>query len=189
MITKDDIISSASSTIFGKPLVTNVYRSVIVEAVISAALSPDWQWCSADYFEYDFVHVDGTRLEVKQSAMKQTWQTMGTPRPQWDIAERKTVWVDNKRLDAPGRNADLYVFGLHGVTDYTADHRDPAQWSFFVVPTYKLPAAGNKIGLGPVRRLAEPVNVVALAGAVAMASRQPSAASRLAYKPGDLNSQ
>ena len=172
MIRKQDIISKAASTIFGKPLVTNVYRSVIVEAIIDAALPVQWTWCSADYFEYDFVHADGTRLEVKQSAMKQTWQTVGTPRPQWDIAERKTVWIDNKRVDAPGRNADIYVLGLHGVTDDTADHREPEQWRFFVVPTFSLPLAGKKIGLGPVGRLANAVDVVGLADAVETTRRQ-----------------
>ncbi|MCZ4346447.1 hypothetical protein [Devosia neptuniae] len=172
MMTKEDIISKAASTIFGKPLVTNVYRSVIVEAIINAALPAEWKWCSADYFEYDFVHPDGTRLEVKQSAMKQTWQTVGTPRPQWDIAERKTVWIDNKRVHAPGRNADIYVLGLHEVTDDTADHREPEQWRFFVVPTFSLPLASKKIGLGPARRLANPVDVVGLAYAVETARRQ-----------------
>lgn len=185
-MTKDDIISKAASTIFGKPLVTNVYRSVIVEAIISAALPAEWTWCSADYFEYDFVHADGTRLEVKQSAIKQTWQTAGTPRPQWDIAERKTLWVDNKRIDAPGRNADIYVLGLHEVTDDTADHREPNQWRFYVVPTFKLPATSKTIGLGPVRRLANPVNYLGLADAVATSSIQASAAERMIYKTGHL---
>lgn len=54
-MTKDNVIASAATANFGKPLVTNVYRSVIVEAMIAGALS-DWSWCNADYAEYDFIH-------------------------------------------------------------------------------------------------------------------------------------
>ena len=68
----DDIVRTCANLIFAQPLVTNVYRSVLVEAMIAKAL-PDWQWCSSDYASCDFRHPDGTRLEVKQSAVWQTW--------------------------------------------------------------------------------------------------------------------
>src|SRR5690606_20400567 len=42
------IVESASTAIFGRPLVVNIYRSVLVEAIIANAL-PDWEWCSTDY--------------------------------------------------------------------------------------------------------------------------------------------
>jgi hypothetical protein len=42
-----EIIATASAAIFGNPLVTNVYRSVIVEAIVAAAL-PDLQWVGAE---------------------------------------------------------------------------------------------------------------------------------------------
>lgn len=138
MLTKEQIIRSAEVAVFGRPLVMIVYRGVIAEAIVAAALS-DWEWCSSDYFEHDFIHPQGTRLEVKQTALKQTWETVGMPRPTWDIAARKAVWRDNKWMPAPGRNADIYVLCLHDVTDNTADHRDPGQWKFFAVRAAALP--------------------------------------------------
>ncbi|HER8900605.1 TPA: hypothetical protein VMX41_001798 [Streptococcus pyogenes] len=167
MLSKEEITATAASAIFGKPLITNVYRSIVVEAIIAAAL-PDWRWVSADYFEYDFVHADGTRLEVKQSALKQTWVTKGDAKPSWDVAERKGAWKDGKWVPSPGRNADIYVLGLHDVIDETADHRDPAQWQFLVIPTSKLPTTA-RISLGPASRLANPVTVSGLPAAVAEA--------------------
>ena len=170
MLRKEDVVERASQNLFGKPLVTNVYRSVVVEGIVAEAL-PDWDWCSADYFEYDFVHPSGTRLEVKQTALKQTWATTAKPRPKWDIAARKTLWVDEKRIAAPGRNADIYLLGLHAVVDATADHREPSQWQFFVVPAQTLPPSAT-IGIGPLRRLAEPVTAHDLAEAVSVAMRE-----------------
>lgn len=181
---KDEIIASASAAIFGKPLVTNVYRSVIVEAMVAAGI-PDWRWCSADYAEHDFIHSDGARLEVKQSAAKQTWVTEGEPKPSWDIAARKQVWRDGKWVAAPGRNADIYVLALHDVVDDLADHRDPAQWRFFVIPSHKLPST-KRIGLAGARRLADAVILPELSLAVAKAAMEWSDADRLNWKPGDL---
>lgn len=184
MLTKDDVIATASAAIFGKPLVTNVYRSVIVEAIVAAAL-PEWRWVSADYFEHDFLHGDGTRLEVKQSAIKQTWTTKGTARPTWDIAERKTKWQYDKWVPSPGRNADIYVLALHDVVDETADHRDSAQWKFVVIPTFKLPET-RTIGLAPALRLSTMVDIFGLAAGVSEASRQQSTASRMCWTPGEI---
>lgn len=181
---KDEVIAAAASAIFGKPLVTNVYRSTIVEAIVAGALK-DWQWCSADYMSYDFIHVDGTRLEVKQSAMKQTWQTKGTPKPSWDIAARTGFWENGTDwVERPGRNAEIYVLGLHSLIDETADHRDPSQWCFFVIPAHRLPAT-KQLGLACAKMLAEPVGVADLSEAVAKAKDQVARANRLGTA-GDL---
>ncbi|KKB08814.1 hypothetical protein [Devosia chinhatensis] len=183
-MTRDEVIASAATAIFGKPLVTNVYRSVIVEAIIAGALT-DWTWCSADYAEHDFINADGMRLEVKQSAMKQTWVTKGEPKPSWDIAPRKQVWRDDRWVDAPGRNADIYVLALHAVINDTADHREPSQWSFFVIPAYRLPAS-KRLSLPAAKLLVEPVAIDELPRAVGEAVAQASAAERFTWKPGDL---
>ncbi|QQR39021.1 hypothetical protein [Devosia rhizoryzae] len=183
-MTKDEVIASAAAAIFGRPLVTNVYRSVIVEAMIAGALT-DWTWCSADYAEHDFINADGVRLEVKQSALKQTWVTKGGPRPSWDIAPRKQVWRDDAWVDAPGRNADVYVLALHSVVDESADHREPSQWSFFVIPAYRLPTT-KRIALAAAGRLANAVPLSELSMAVANAFSEWSKADRLSWKHGDL---
>ena len=179
-----DVIASAAAAIFGNPLVTNVYRSVIVEAMIPAALK-DWAWCSADYAEHDFINPDGVRLEVKQSAMKQTWATKGVSRPSWDIAPRKQVWREDRWVDAPRRNVELYVLALHTLMDESADHREPSQWSFFVIPAHRLPGL-KRLSLSAARLLVEPVAIDELPRAVGEAVAQFSAADRLTRKPGHL---
>lgn len=153
MLTIETVMSSAANAVFGKPLVTNVFRSVITEAIVAAAL-PDWTWCSADYAVHDFVHPDGTRLEVKQTALKQSWVSTSTPKPSWDIKARTGYWKDGVQWIAQtGRNADVYVFGLHQIVDDTADHRDPSQWLFYVVAANELPST-QRLSVGAAAKLA-----------------------------------
>jgi len=131
---------------FGKSLVMNVHRSILVEAMVAEALSDEetsgWTWCSGDYSSHDFRHADGTRLEVKQTALRQSWKMAASPRPRWDISPRTGEWRDGTTwVPGVGRYADIYVFAWHPVVDLSADHRDPAQWRFFVLPTSALPEA------------------------------------------------
>jgi len=156
MLTKEAVISAASHAAFGSPLVVNNLRAILVEAIVQSALGPQWKWCSTDYAGWDFEHEDGTRLEVKQSAARQSWS--GKPKkptaPRFDIAARTGYWEDGANwIPRPGRNAHVYVFGFHPITNDTADHRDPTQWQFFVVKTIDLPNA-QSISLPSLRSLA-----------------------------------
>lgn len=164
-------VTAATVAIFGKPLVINVYRSVLVEAMVAAALK-DWRWCSGDYAPYDFSHPTGLRLEVKQTALKQSWTATAKPQPRWDIAARMGYWEDGiKWVEEPGRNADIYVFALHPVTDDRADHRDPAQWLFHVISETRLPSA-KSLGLSTLKRLTSAVPIEQLASSVAVTSHE-----------------
>lgn len=158
-----DILNKVSETAFGRPLVTNVLRGLVVEAIVAAALEPQWQWCAEDYSSWDFQRADGLRLEVKQSAARQSWAVSDKPSQcSFDIAQRKGRWEGPIWIDAPGRAAQLYVFAHHPVADSSADHRDPSQWHFYVVPTHDLPAT-RRLSLGAASRLTEPVGFGELA--------------------------
>lgn len=159
-----DVVADASSAIFGKPLVTNIYRSIIVEAIVHRAL-PEWAWCSADYAPFDFQHPDGTRLEVKQSAAKQTWPTNRRSAISWDIAPRKGYFIGADWTERPGRNADIYILAEHPVYDETADHREPAQWRFFVIIAGRLPDM-KRLSRTAAASLADPVDFNRLHAAV-----------------------
>ena len=164
-------VSAAADAIFGKPLVTNVYRSVLVEAMVAGALK-DWTWCSGDYAAYDFSHPNGLRLEVKQTAIQQTWERTSTPQPRWDIAPRTGYGVDGtKWVDKPGRNADIYVLALHPVAGERTDHRNPEQWIFYVVSALTLPAA-KSISKTTLDMSTFPVPISQLAGAVKIVMAQ-----------------
>lgn len=141
VITTSDVVRRASEATFGKPLITNVLRSLVVEAMIALALEPDWDWCSADYASWDFENAVGVRLEVKQSARTQSWVTPLDKRsaPSFDIAVRKYYWEGPEKFDAQDRVAQLYVLAYNPKERGEADHRDPSQWQFYVIPANKLP--------------------------------------------------
>ena len=167
-ISADEVVTRASTALFGKPLVLNVWRALLVESLIDLILPGEWTWCATDYAGWDFQHVDGTRLEVKQSAARQSWKATGRSRgARFDIAPRTGAWDGAGWITEaePRRYADLYVLAHHPVADETADHRDPNQWVFHVVLTTRLPTT-RSVSLETARRLAAPVGCAALAAMV-----------------------
>jgi hypothetical protein len=107
--TANEIVARAAAEMFGKPFLTNVHRAAVVEAIVAAALEPDWTWCSDDYASCDFRHkVSGARLEVKQSASLQSWNAKDRKqsRCSFDVRERTGEWIDGvKWVERRGRNA------------------------------------------------------------------------------------
>ncbi|KAA2211218.1 hypothetical protein [Teichococcus oryzae] len=146
---------------------TNTLRGMLVEAMIDAALPAGWTWCSADYESFDFISQDGVRLEVKQSAARQSWALEGSSpsKCSFDIAPRTGRWDGPVWIPGIGRNADLYVFAHHPVADLSADHREPVQWRFYVVSTHALPAT-KRISLSKLQAMLAPVVYADLAAQV-----------------------
>jgi hypothetical protein len=163
--TRNEIVAMASAAAFGRRLIQNNLRSIIVEAMVAKALGSAWRWSSADWAPYDFEGPNGIQLEVKQSAAQQTWSTPTSKpsKPLYDIAARKGFFVqgpDGSVWTAKtGRNADVYVFARNDVVGEQADHRDPAQWRFYVVPACDLPTT-KTIGIAAIR--VAPVSFVQL---------------------------
>jgi len=159
----DAVVAKVSEAAFGKPLITNVLRGQVVEAIIAMALEPDWKWCSADYASWDFENATGCRLEVKQSALRQSWETDASVKsvPGFDVAARKGRWEGTKWIAEPGRAAHLYILAYHGIADDSADHRDPRQWAFFVIPSMSLPPV-KRLTLPKAKQLAQPCSVADL---------------------------
>lgn len=162
-----DVQQKVAEAVFGRPLVTNVLRGHVVEAMIALALEPEWKWCAEDYSSWDFERGDGLRLEVKQSAARQSWAVTDKPSAcSFDIAERKGRWEGATWIDDVGRSAQLYVLAHHPIADISADHRDPGQWHFYVIPTALLPAT-RRLSLAAARGLAPASTFSELADAVA----------------------
>ena len=159
-----EVVEKASDAAFGKALVTNVLRGHLVEAMIALALEPEWTWCGADFASWDFERSDGVRLEVKQSSRRQSWATMATTKiaPRFDVTARTGRYEGNTFIPEPGRAAHLYIFAYHDCNDETADHRDPAQWEFFVMSANMLPNVAH-LGLGSIRRMTPSVSIAGLA--------------------------
>ena len=146
--------------VYHQALISNVERGAYVECMIELALSeirPSWRltdtWHAWDLEQ----HETGARIEVKQSAARQTWSsaTEASSRPSFDIAPRSGYYVDGGdqwvESPEPRRFADLYVFAWHDEADpRVADHRLHSQWQFFVVPEQDLPQQ-KRISLNPLR--------------------------------------
>ena len=166
----DSLITRLTHRLFGAPLLRNSIRGEYVEEMVAAALEPEWALCAGDWGACDLKELGGPlRIQVKQSAARQSWHSADSPppRPRFSIAHKAgryeggTAWIAE-----PGRNAEIFIFGWHPVTDASADHRDPDQWRFFVVAEAELPATAS-IGLPTLARVAQPVAHTELAARVA----------------------
>lgn len=160
----NEIALRLAARLFDQRLIQNQYRSTFVEAMIEPYLARHgWRHVGDNWSGWDFEHEFGTRLEVKQSAAWQTWDPFkqaasGLPPKAgnggFDIASR-TGWFDSAGAvwtKEAGRPAHVYVFAWNGQFGSAADHRDPEQWEFFIVPTTALPPA-KRIGLIRLRAI------------------------------------
>lgn len=144
----------ASSLAFGRPVLMNTFRAVVVEAIVERGLSDRWRHCSADYSAWDFERDDGVKLELKQSAARQSWAEEGA-KPSagvFDIKERTGRYDGTRWISGQRRWADIYIFARHPRIDPGADHRDPFQWDFYILPASVLPAQAS-LSLGRIEAL------------------------------------
>ena len=129
------------------------------------ALEPEWVHDGGDYGAWDLENPKtGLRIQVKQSAALQSWG-ISISAPTFSIAQKTGRYEGAIRIAGVSRNADIFVFGWHPLTDETADHRDVGQWQFFVVPEAQLPAQ-NSIRLTVLKRLVEPCSWAELHAAI-----------------------
>ena len=164
--TADDIRARVSVAAFGGPLISNIYRGLVAEIIVGAALGSEWQLCSGDWRGWDFEHLTGLLLEVKQSAARQTWTgTRKATVPIFDIRARTGYFEGSDWVADPRRFAHIYVFAHHPIMDASADHCEPSQWRFHVVATDRLPA-GKTISLVKVALLSDAVPWAGLNGQV-----------------------
>jgi hypothetical protein len=54
--TVDDIRTMACAAVFSGRLVSNMYRGLVAEIIVGAALASEWQMCSGDWRGWDFQH-------------------------------------------------------------------------------------------------------------------------------------
>ena len=144
---------------YDRRVMNNIQRGDYVECVVAALLGCKWTlpWTIGhDWAPWDLEHEDGTKIEVKQSAARQTWHKResfeATP-PQFDIAPRNGYWDrDGEWKDERGRPADIYIFAWHPETRKdVADHRKPEQWEFYVIRSTALPGCQRGISLSSVK--------------------------------------
>ena len=146
---------------------TTLYRGDYVECMVAHALGIGWEltWADGwDWAAWDIEHQSGVRIEVKQSAARQSWDRVAVApdrraTARFDIAPRSGYWPKNGGdwipFQPPSRPADVYVFAWHGERRRgLTDQGDPAQWHFFVVAESELPSSQKTVGLQVIERLA-----------------------------------
>ncbi len=177
MSVHDRVVERLIEENLNQPLINNTWRGAYVEYLVWLALSTsDAQWgVTSNWDPWDIEHKrSGARVEVKQSAARQTWTEHAPPKRSpsrgFDTGPRTRYWPHGGDqwidLDPPQRLADVYVFAWHAERESKlADHRNPDQWVFIVVPECKLPPQ-KSISLNPLKQLSEPVSYDRLANAV-----------------------
>ena len=76
-------------------VMNNVDRGLYVEHLIADALGPEWSPSGSDWAAWDCEHAPGARIEIKQSAARQSWDLDTVPHrppPRFDIGPRKVYW-------------------------------------------------------------------------------------------------
>jgi hypothetical protein len=166
---REDILARLFSRQFGQPIVRNDLRGELVEEIVGAALEPDWRLCGGDWAAYDVEHVvSGLKIQVKQSAAKQSWHALGLKisSPRFSIATKTGRYEGANWKAEESRNADIFVFAWHPITDETCDHADPEQWQFYVVSETQLPVQ-KSVGIKQITKLSKQLCYNELSAALA----------------------
>jgi hypothetical protein len=89
---KQAIIDRLTKRIYGRPTIENAARGFFVEEMIALVLEPDWSLCSGDYAAWDLIGPEGVRIQVKQSAARQTWKQAKPFAGAFNIASLRRWW-------------------------------------------------------------------------------------------------
>lgn len=157
-------ILADTSSLFDKEVIQNNLRGLFAEIMVNNLLGPDWRHYGVDWAGWDLEHESGARLEVKQSAKRQTWGKSLTS-PRFSIRAAHHHYDSNDQYvanDERLRLADIYVFAWHD----GSDQRNPYQWQFYAIAAKDLPKDQASIGLRPLRSLVDPTSANELRPAV-----------------------
>ncbi|GAA3997412.1 hypothetical protein [Sphingomonas humi] len=166
------IIERLARRLYGSPIVRNSARGELVEEIVATALEPEWQ-LTGDWGECDLKHPSGLRIQVKQSAARQSWHSPGAQpsRGHFSTAYKTGRYEsDGSWTSGRSRNADIFIFAWHPLCDEDTDHRDPLQWRFFVIGERALPEQAS-LSLATLRRHAEEIGYGELRSVVEMMTK------------------
>lgn len=150
-------------------LLDNTLRGIFAEWLVGLALDcldePREEWAA-----HDLKTKDGVTIEVKSSALYQTWtQNEKQSRPIFRIAKTRAWTPENGFEETAKRQSHVYVFALfEGKT--SRDVLQLKHWTFYVVSTStldtKLPTQAS-LGMATLETVAgKPVHFEALAATV-----------------------
>lgn len=158
---REDIVTLVGRLMYQQRILNNTHRGNVVEAMVLAALGPDWKLVGLGWHPWDLERGSGSsriRIQVKQWAALQLWTPKKPGRPKVTLGSKEKPPGYFSR-DNPGVNiepegwfCDLFVIGIHRESDRDrADQVDPAQWQFLVIPTCDLQPRQNTLDLDAAR--------------------------------------
>ena len=143
------ITEALTRDVFGQKLIDNNFRGPWTEYMVAEALGDECVVVSHSWHAWDLQlgNSEDTfpariRIQVKNTARLQTWHRPNgrLTNCQWMLKmRRKPYYFDTYNPNVPcedyGYMCDVFVLCHHPVEDpEIADHRDPNQWEFYVVP-------------------------------------------------------
>ncbi len=165
---RETILERLFRRLYGSPIIQNNHRGELVEEIVAVALEPDWRLCAGDWSAHDLEHVQtGLRIQVKQSAVKQTWNPPPKPQPtRFSIASKNGRYEGATWFSEPGRNSEIFVFAWHQNIDSSCNQADPQQWQFFVIAERDLPLNAKSVGLSWLKNHCTPTDFANLGSVV-----------------------
>jgi hypothetical protein len=146
------ISATLARRLFEQPIIHNQFlKEFVKELVLHSLWNYQWRVDDGAAQDWDLEHLDGCFLKVVCSSACQLRPTgfVGAQYPVFCIGQRPGAGSDVHQ------KADLYLFAWHPVPQLRrADHRDPQQWQFFLIPVRLLPEKKKTLGLRPVQKTA-----------------------------------
>lgn len=121
-------------------ILSNATRGRFAEFIIGTAIQLDSNSIRDEWGAYDLESKDGIKIEVKSASYIQSWSQKDYSTISFSIKPAKYWDAENGMSRGTAkRHADIYVFCL--LKNKNQENIDPMkleQWSFFVLPTYKI---------------------------------------------------
>lgn len=134
-------------------LIGNTSRGVLAEFIVAMALGK-YKGVREGWTAYDLLSKEGIRIEVKSASYVQSWYQKDFSKIVFSIRPSRE-WNSETNLlaEQQKRQAQVYVFALlKHMEKVTINPLDLNQWTFFVIPTSRLPET-KTITLKKLRKL------------------------------------
>ena len=93
-MTAAEVRAAAARRNYQPEILDNADRGDIAEEIVAALLDPDWKYCGDAWAGLDFEHRDGTRMQLKQGATRQTWTPKKVRMPSFSIKRQTGHWAN-----------------------------------------------------------------------------------------------
>lgn len=121
-------------------ILSNATRGRFAEFIVGTAIEFDNAAVRDEWGAYDLESKKGIKIEVKSASYIQSWSQKNYSAITFSIKTSKYWNTENgMSIGTAKRHADVYVFCL--LKNKDQENIDPMkleQWSFFVLPTYKI---------------------------------------------------